>query len=363
MKNLKSALIAAIALSSALLTACTNDELKENVQQKDKTKVIDFVATLSADQKQNIEQTGSAFLVTQQKDAWHDMIDPEIPATWGTFTDPRKQTRSNGIYGSYPAQYWTMMRVKIGSVPNDVRKCIVLAIKEIESKTNVRFYNSINDKEYYEQGSIKIKLPNIHIDVDNNNNIEGSGSYGLVGGEQYIYVPSSLNTTNANPKEIKRFFIHALCNAAGMFNEQQRKDRDDYVTINWNNIKDNCKPAFNKQDKNFIMFGTFDYHSVTLASSKAYSKNGSNTILKKGGGEIAVNYTLSEGDRAFLNKFYLPMIARTDNYIELDTVVYDGNNVKLTESQRLQLQTQINQQRGLYGNPPASGRKTDLVPW
>lgn len=359
MKHIESAVFAVLVLVGAMFTACSKDDVESSSPTAKDNEIVDFVASLTPAQQLNLEKTGSAFLDTQQKDAWHNVIDPDIPATWGTFNDPRKQTRANGIYGSYPAQYWTMIRVKLGPLPKKVRDGFLSAKMTIEESTNVRFYNSIKDGEYYEQGNIKIKFPNVYVE-QTDNKIEGSGSYGLVGGEQKINVPSSLQ--NKEMKEIERFFIHALCNAAGMFNEQQRKNRDDYVTINWNNIKDNCKPAFNKEDKNFIMFGTFDYHSVTLASSKAYSKNGGNTILKKGGGEIEVNYTLSEGDKLFLDKFYLPFKARTDNYIELDSVVYDGNGVKLTESQRLQLQTQLNQQRGLYGTPPESGRKEE-APW
>lgn len=75
--------------------------------------------------------------------------------------------------------------------------------------------------------------------------------------------------------------MHALCNAAGMFNEQQRKDRDSYVDIYLNNVKSGCTFQFTKQDENYTMLGNFDYNSITLASSQAYSKNGYNTITKK----------------------------------------------------------------------------------
>lgn len=75
--------------------------------------------------------------------------------------------------------------------------------------------------------------------------------------------------------------MHAFCNAAGMFNEQQRKDRDDYVVVNLNNVKDNCKSAFAKITQNYTMQGAFDMSSITLAASKDYSKNGENTIMKK----------------------------------------------------------------------------------
>ena len=90
-----------------------------------------------------------------------------------------------------------------------------------------------------------------------------------VGGEQFINVPTALK--QANYDEIKRFFMHAFCNAAGMFNEQQRKDRDDYVVVNLNNVKDNCKSAFAKITQNYTMQGAFDMSSITLAASKDYS--------------------------------------------------------------------------------------------
>lgn len=107
--------------------------------------------------------------------------------------------------------------------------------------------------------------------------------------------------------------------------------------------------------------GMFDMFSITLASSKDFSKNGLNTITTKTGLGIAINYTLSKQDKAFLNSHYLPYIARKDNYVELDDV-YDQSGRRLTEEERLQLQNQINAQRGLYGVPPANGR-TELVDW
>ena len=56
--------------------------------------------------------------------------------------------------------------------------------------------------------------------------------------------------------------------------------------------------------------------------------------------------------------FYLPYIARSDDYLELDSIVYNGNNERLSEEQRIRLQARLN-----YGNPtpPKNGRiKNDL---
>ena len=101
---------------------------------------------------------------------------------------------------------------------------------------------------------------------------------------------------------------------------------------------------------------------MTIASSKAYSKNGAPTIKLIGGGEILKNQTLSDLDKFFLNQHYLPYIARKDTYTELDSIVYFQGR-RLTEEERLRLQNYLNQQRGLYGEPPADGRSPQRKLW
>lgn len=354
-KSLLFAVFVSVAAISSVLTSCSDDDL--TLSSKDSSsKAVDFVASFTDKQQKLLTESGYPYEETEQKNSWNNLISGSIPTTWGLFDDPRTNTgtRAVGIYGSYPAQYWTMLRVKFLQLPRDIKEAAVDAIDEIEGKTNVRFYNSLKDEEYYEPSHIK--LPNIAVRM-NGTAVEGSGSYGLVGGEQYINVPETLSKSTHD--EMKRFFMHAFCNAAGMFNEQQRKDRDDYVVVYLNNVKDNCKAAFTKITKNYTMHGAFDMSSITLAASKDYSKNGQNTIVKKGNYKIPINSTLSAGDISFLNSFYLPYIARTDNYIELGDTYYP-NGQKLTESERLELQNQLNAQRGLYGTPPIENRKEEL---
>lgn len=93
--------------------------------------------------------------------------------------------------------------------------------------------------------------------------------------------------------------------------------------------------------------------AVGIYGSYTFSKNGKPTMLKKDGSTFYQNNVLSDLDRAWLNYFYLPYIARSDVYRELDDVVYDGNNNVLTEAQRLELQAALNN-----GNPtpPSGGR-------
>lgn len=375
MKTLRIFTLSSLLTGMLLFSGCSNDEILssdgnlDSISLEDKS-ALDFVAVLTPEQEANFNNSGEVFLPEQQKNAWNAIIDKDIPASWGLFDSPFKksedpQTRAVGIWGSYPAQYWTMIRLKNGPLPTFILGAMTMAVKEMETNTNVRFYNSSKDDESITIGGTTIKLPNVKVNMQTSTSqIEGTGNFGLIGGEQIVWVPQELNNPNKyTQKEVAAFLMHAFCNAAGMFNEQQRKDRDDFVQIYDSNIKPSCKVCFTKQNSNYTMQGTFDMLSITLASSKAYSINplSSNTILKKGGGLIAKNLELSNTDKYFLNDFYLPYIGRTDNWIELDTIVYYRGS-KLSESERIQLQNRLNADRGLYGTPPANGR-IERKPW
>lgn len=101
--------------------------------------------------------------------------------------------------------------------------------------------------------------------------------------------------------------------------------------------------------------GGFDFSSIMLYSSYAFAIDSQKPTMTKKDGSTFVGQRngLSDGDRRFPNYFYLPYIARSDTYAELDTVMYDGNNVRLTKEQILEIQAQLNN-----GNPtpPANGR-------
>lgn len=363
-------LIVIIAICSSY--SCSNDETVEGTVEDISISQSspEFVAKLSDQQKINIQKTGEAFLQNQQRHAFNATIDKDIPTRYGIYSFPQTETRAVGIWGSYPAQYWTMIRLRKAKVVGGevlaphIRKAINKAVSVMEHNTNVRFYNSEGEPEVLARYGIK--LPNVSIGYDLSK-YEGTGSFGLVGGEQFISIPQTFNDDKyklgaAGYKQLVAFLLHAFCNAAGMFNEQQRPDRDKYVTIYRDNIKDGYQAYFEKCGRNYIMNGSFDKNSITIASSKAYSKNGNPTIKLISGGEILKNLTLSDLDKYFLNQHYLPYIARKDNYTELDSIVYiDGR--KLTDEERLRIQHQLNQQRGLFGEPSAKGRSPRRIPW
>lgn len=70
--------------------------------------------------------------------------------------------------------------------------------------------------------------------------------------------------------------MHAL----GFFHEQSSSDRDEHVTIMWDNIREGRETNFKKYNNSAVNnFGVgYDYDSVMHYSSKAFSKNGKKTI-------------------------------------------------------------------------------------
>ncbi|XP_020506041.2 meprin A subunit beta-like [Labrus bergylta] len=78
---------------------------------------------------------------------------------------------------------------------------------------------------------------------------------------------------------VEHEFLHAL----GLYHEQSRYDRDDYVTIIWKNIKDGYQGNFRKISQSLrTTFNTpYDYLSVMHYGKKVFSKNTGDTIATK----------------------------------------------------------------------------------
>ncbi|XP_013876852.1 low choriolytic enzyme [Austrofundulus limnaeus] len=114
---------------------------------------------------------------------------------------------------------------------------------------------------------------------------------------QYI----SLGKKCMRPSTVQHEVIHAL----GFHHEQSRSDRDQYVLINYENIKPEHVKNFRKVETNNL--GTpYDFHSVMHYSKYAFSKNEKPTIVAK----ADPNYDwgrakkMSSNDIARINKLY-----------------------------------------------------------
>ncbi|CAH1785993.1 unnamed protein product [Owenia fusiformis] len=76
--------------------------------------------------------------------------------------------------------------------------------------------------------------------------------------------------------------IHEFVHALGFWHEHTRSDRDNYVSIDFNNIFENQRDNFVKQDTNNL--ADYDFNSIMHYSSYAFSKNGGITIRPKQAG-------------------------------------------------------------------------------
>lgn len=285
-----------------------------------------------------------------------ELYQPGTQATKATdlvpITNLPKDKSALAQYAAYtPRNYnlWAMARFTYdNNLSSSQRDIIKKALLNIQSKTNVRFYNATGlptrDNTY------NIDYPYINFRYCGPQD-RCSSKVGKTGEKQDINLA---DFAFSKPGVVE----HEICHALGLLHEQCRPDRDDYVTINTSNLTTIGKANFQKRASNYSVKGPYDFNSIMGNSSYTSSANVVIDALKpiytkQDGSVINQGIDLSDGDCAWLNYYYLPYVARSDDYVELDSVVYDGNNKRLTEEQRLQLQSQLNN-----GNPtpPSSGR-------
>lgn len=69
--------------------------------------------------------------------------------------------------------------------------------------------------------------------------------------------------------------------ALGFYHMQSAHDRDNFVKIEWQNIKDGRSFNFNKYNSTVVTHfnATYDYFSIMHYSAHGFSKNGNATIV------------------------------------------------------------------------------------
>lgn len=69
--------------------------------------------------------------------------------------------------------------------------------------------------------------------------------------------------------------------ALGFYHMQSAYDRDDFVTIHWENIKPGMEHNFNQYNSDLVTHfnTTYDYYSVMHYGAFGFSKNGKATIV------------------------------------------------------------------------------------
>lgn len=183
------------------------------------------------------------------------------------YTREQWQERSNGQTDG-PSSYKAIAKEKYrwpdNIVPYTVEQGftiedlmqIVIAVDEWNSQTCLTLKPRTNEQNY--------------VSIVNGT---GCSSYvGMIGGAQRLKLAKGCRH--------KRTIIHEFGHAIGFYHEQARPDRDDYVTIHEENIKDGKSHNFDKKEDSKVTDRgvAYDYSSIMHYGAKAFSKNGEITI-------------------------------------------------------------------------------------
>jgi hypothetical protein len=135
------------------------------------------------------------------------------------------------------------------------------AIAHWEAKTSIRFVPRTNEFTYVKFVPTKSR-----------------GCMSPIGktlGRQSIYL---------HEKCSRGAVIHEIGHTVGLWHEQSRGDRDDFITIHWENISFAMWGQFAKHRWLGKDIGEYDFDSIMHYDAYAFSKNGNVTISRKDGG-------------------------------------------------------------------------------
>jgi hypothetical protein len=122
---------------------------------------------------------------------------------------------------------------------------------------------------------------------------------GKVGGLQPIWIGADCSATD---------IAHEILHALGFIHEQNRVDRDSFIEIVWDNIKEEYKYNFEMLPESFMKVSGstgFDFNSLMIYPSNSFAKNnGLITLKAKQNSQIKPSLSLSLSDLERLQKFY-----------------------------------------------------------
>ena len=224
--------------------------------------------------------------------------------------DAISSTSSRGAVRADQAQfYWPNGRIAYSFNSNfeKYEQYAIAAMDSIAAATGLVFYpKTANTSDY---------IYFYHSSSGNNSYI------GMQGGRQVINIK---NVTNIS------VIMHEILHSLGIFHEHSRTDRDDYITINFNNIKQEKQFNFAKYSESQYTgynTGPFDFNSLMLYDGIITDPNfvinpSVYTITVKDTGRPTVSgSTLSAGDIEAIQSIYGPPYHRLETTV--DRVVED----------------------------------------
>ncbi len=190
-------------------------------------------------------------------------------------------------------------------VTGEQQENIVSAIQEWNNKTVIRIVQRQAQSDY-------VRFKNV------------AGKYcrsdiGMRGGEQFIYIPPIGCSADS--------VVHEIGHTVGLWHEHQREDRDEYVTVYYENLDQRKHDQYSREHP---PNGPYDYASAMhYARRSASSSNGGDLIETVPPGMMIPSGSLSAGDINGVAKLYghLPEVTTITTNPPGLAVVVDGVRV------------------------------------
>ncbi|WP_261511078.1 M12 family metallopeptidase [Chryseobacterium paludis] len=160
---------------------------------------------------------------------------------------------------------------------------ITNAVNEYNNKTNTQWIPRTNQTNYVE------------FIFGSSSGYDGWAHIGYRGGKQNISLDQNISLGSV---------IHEMGHTVGLYHEHCRKDRDQYVSIQWNNIQNGQAYNFDIYDSGTDI-GPFNINSVMMYWPDSYSKNGQPTIKRANNTNFTYNRTgFTTGDINTIDTMY-----------------------------------------------------------
>jgi astacin len=203
-------------------------------------------------------RTGETVEMTAQIIDGQLIVDGDMNfGTEAEYRERLERAQGRGVIRSASSFRWEYGIIPYTIASNHPKKAAIeTAIERINRETNLTVLPRNNEADF------------VHFPITDQLN----SWVGRLGGQQNI---------NINNKASEGNIIHEIFHAAGMFHEQNRCDRDEYVNVLRSNVTDGYKHNFDRQCSGAKDTYSYNFHSIMHYGPHFFSKNGNATLLPK----------------------------------------------------------------------------------